>query len=53
MFFFSAIFSGKMWTSQKMVMPISGAMMIATHEMPLATASSVSPLNKEACALAG
>src|SRR5437870_11518764 len=39
-----------MWTSQKMAMPMIGAMTIAIHEMPLAIASSVSPWNNEACA---
>jgi hypothetical protein len=48
--FFSAIFSGRMWMIRNMPMQTTGAMINATHATPLATASSVSPENSEACA---
>src|SRR6476660_2820234 len=52
-FFLWAIFSGRMWTSQKTAMPMIGARTITTHEMPLARASSVSPWKRDAWAFVG
>src|SRR5580692_1785055 len=42
-----------MWTSQKMAIPMIGAMTIATHDITLAMLSSVSPWNNDACACDG
>ena len=42
-----------MWTSQKTVMPMIGAMISTNHEMPLAMESRVSPWKREACARDG
>ena len=46
--FCSAIFSGRMCTSQKTTMPTIGTTISTTHAMPFATVSSVSPANIEA-----
>jgi hypothetical protein len=48
-----AIFSGRIWTSQKAATPIIGAMISTTHEMALAIESSVSPWKSEASARGG
>ena len=50
---FSAIFSGRIWTSRKTAIKTGGTMMNANHAMTPATESSVSPWRNEACARDG
>ncbi|MNI75944.1 hypothetical protein D3C73_1321350 [compost metagenome] len=45
---FSAIFSGMMCTHQNTLISATGTITRATHEMPLASASSASPSSNEA-----
>src|SRR6185369_13039517 len=47
---FSAIFSGNTCTIQKIAIPTPGITISTNQAMPLATASSVSPVNSEAWA---
>src|SRR5262245_6329458 len=49
-FFFSAIFSGRMWMIRNTPMAAMGAMNSTIQASALATESSVSPLNTDACA---